>query len=84
MRSAKRRKPKETMPIDAIKIGVRHRKDLGDISSLAESIDEVGLLHPSCGEPERKTHRWRATIRSLSVGLAGAKYPFALSIFARS
>ena len=28
------------------KIGDRHRKDPGDISALAGSIQEVGLLHP--------------------------------------
>lgn len=32
--------------IDNIVIGERHRHDLGDISGLAASIDEVGLLHP--------------------------------------
>jgi ParB/RepB/Spo0J family partition protein len=32
--------------IDDIKIGERHRRDLGDITSLAQSIAEVGLLHP--------------------------------------
>jgi ParB family chromosome partitioning protein len=29
-----------------IKIGNRFRKDLGDIDSLAQSIQEIGLLHP--------------------------------------
>lgn len=29
-----------------IKIGSRHRKDLGNIEALAASIEEVGLLHP--------------------------------------
>lgn len=32
--------------ISDIKIGKRLRKDLGDIKSLAKSIEEVGLLHP--------------------------------------
>lgn len=32
--------------IDAIRVGVRHRRDLGDLASLAKSIGEVGLLHP--------------------------------------
>src|SRR5262245_30673159 len=35
-----------TKPITAIKVGKRHRKDLGDIAGLARSIEEVGLLHP--------------------------------------
>src|ERR1035441_1341386 len=34
------------MRIDQIEVGFRYRKDLGDLRSLAESIAEVGLLHP--------------------------------------
>ena len=33
-------------PIDSIAIGKRHRRDHGDIASLAASIEQVGLLHP--------------------------------------
>jgi ParB-like chromosome segregation protein Spo0J len=32
--------------LDEIIVGVRHRRDLGDLVSLAQSIDNVGLLHP--------------------------------------
>lgn len=32
--------------ISDIVVGVRHRRDLGDVASLARSIDEHGLLHP--------------------------------------
>jgi DNA modification methylase len=35
----------ETRRITAIKIGKRHRTDLGDLESLAESLETVGLLH---------------------------------------
>jgi ParB/RepB/Spo0J family partition protein len=35
-----------TVAIAAIKVGERHRRDLGDIAALAESIRTVGLLHP--------------------------------------
>jgi ParB family transcriptional regulator, chromosome partitioning protein len=35
-----------TRRISAITIGVRHRRDLGDIEGLAASIAEVGLLTP--------------------------------------
>jgi ParB/RepB/Spo0J family partition protein len=31
---------------DSIKIGKRHRRDMGDIDALAKSISEIGLLHP--------------------------------------
>ncbi len=34
------------LPIGMIRVEGRHRSDLGDIASLAESIRSVGLLHP--------------------------------------
>ncbi len=34
------------LPIENIRIGRRHRKDMGNIRALADSIAEVGLLHP--------------------------------------
>lgn len=34
------------MPCDQIRLGDRHRKDLGDLEVLAASISSVGLLHP--------------------------------------
>jgi N6-adenosine-specific RNA methylase IME4/ParB-like chromosome segregation protein Spo0J len=40
------------MNIDQIQIGFRYRKDLGDLRSLADSIGEVGLLHPVVVTPE--------------------------------
>lgn len=40
------------MRIDAIQIGFRYRKELGDLRSLADSIGEVGLLHPVVVTPE--------------------------------
>jgi len=41
-----------TLPIDGIQVGFRYRKDLGDLRSLADSIGEVGLLHPVVVTPE--------------------------------
>jgi ParB-like nuclease domain/MT-A70 len=41
-----------TMPIANIKIGIRHRKDMGDIDGLARSIAELGLLHPIVVKPD--------------------------------
>lgn len=38
--------------IEEIKISRRHRKDLGNIAELAESIDGVGLLHPIVVTPK--------------------------------
>jgi N6-adenosine-specific RNA methylase IME4 len=40
------------MNIDQIQIGFRYRKDLGDLRTLAASIDDVGLLHPVVVTPE--------------------------------
>ena len=40
------------MKISKIKIGKRHRLDLGDIKSLAASIKAVGLLHPVVIRPD--------------------------------
>ncbi len=34
------------VPVDEITIGKRHRKDMGDLESLAASINEEGLLQP--------------------------------------
>src|ERR1035441_1296119 len=38
--------PANMMRIDQIQIGFRYRKDLGDVRALADSIADVGLLHP--------------------------------------
>jgi len=35
-----------TRRIDEIVVGERHRRDLGDITSLAANLAELGLLHP--------------------------------------
>ena len=36
----------EHLAIDDVKVGKRHRQDLGDIEELSQSIADVGLLHP--------------------------------------
>ena len=38
--------------IDSITVGVRHRKDLGDMNALMRSIEEVGLLQPVTVTPD--------------------------------
>ena len=40
------------MRIEEIQVGFRYRKDLGDVRALAQSIEEVGLLHPVVVTPE--------------------------------
>jgi N6-adenosine-specific RNA methylase IME4/ParB-like chromosome segregation protein Spo0J len=42
------------LPIEHIDVGFRYRKDLGDLRPLADSIAEVGLLHPVVVTPERR------------------------------
>jgi ParB/RepB/Spo0J family partition protein len=36
----------DEIDISAIRVGERHRNDMGDIAGLARNIDEIGLLHP--------------------------------------
>jgi ParB family chromosome partitioning protein len=38
--------------VDSIAVGARHRHDLGDIDSLAASIDQLGLLQPITVTPD--------------------------------
>ncbi len=40
------------MKIDQIQVGFRYRRELGDVRALADSIAEVGLLHPVVVTPE--------------------------------
>jgi ParB-like chromosome segregation protein Spo0J len=57
--------------LSSIQIGPRYRKDLGDISQLAASIAEIGLLHPVVVTPEgmliageRRVHAFKSLGRS--------------------
>jgi hypothetical protein len=43
----------QVLPIDQIRVGERHRLDLGDIAGLAESIEDLGLLHPITVDQDR-------------------------------
>ena len=40
--------------IESVRVGERHRHDLGDVAALARSIEEVGLLHPVVVTPDRR------------------------------
>jgi IS605 OrfB family transposase len=44
--------PATYIPLDAVQIGARYRRDLGDIDGLARSIADVGLLHPIVVRPD--------------------------------
>jgi ParB family chromosome partitioning protein len=39
--------------VNEVRVGERSRKDMGDINALAESIKEVGLLHPIVIAPDK-------------------------------
>ena len=56
--------------IDAITIGPRFRKDLGDIAALAASIEDIGLLHPiivttDWTRPHHCGHMWELAVPHL-------------------
>jgi hypothetical protein len=40
------------MRVESIAIGTRHRREMGDIVTLAGSISEIGLLHPIVVRPD--------------------------------
>ena len=44
--------PPGALPVDKIRVGRRHRKDMGDVDALAQSIAEVGLLQPVVVRPD--------------------------------
>ena len=55
-------------PIFSIKVGERHRRDLGDVNGLAASIKAVGLLHPVVITPDNELiagERRLAAVKSL-------------------
>jgi ParB/Sulfiredoxin domain len=39
-------------PVDKIRVGKRHRKDMGDLDGLAASMHASGLLHPIVVSPD--------------------------------
>jgi ParB/Sulfiredoxin domain len=41
-----------TLPLAAIRVGARHRREFGNLDSLARSIDDIGLLHPIVVTPD--------------------------------
>ena len=53
------------MKISEIKIGKRHRQNLGDIATLAKSIQETGLLHPIVMTPAGELIAGRRRLEAL-------------------
>ena len=44
----------DSRPLDSIIVEGRHRKDVGDLTELAESIETIGLLHPIVITPSNR------------------------------
>lgn len=56
------------LPVDVIHVDGRHRTDLGDIKSLADSIDDIGLIHNIVVTPDHHLvagERRLAAVKSL-------------------
>jgi N6-adenosine-specific RNA methylase IME4/ParB-like chromosome segregation protein Spo0J len=49
-----RKRVAPTIPINRIKVGKRHRRDMGDIAGLARTMAELGLLQPVVVRPDGK------------------------------
>jgi ParB/RepB/Spo0J family partition protein len=64
----------KTIPLSTIRVGKRHRKDLGDIRSLARSIQEIGLLHPIVIRPDGKLIAGERRLQALKL-LGRTKVP---------
>jgi hypothetical protein len=60
--------------IATIKIGQRHRKDIGDVGPLAASMGELGLLHPVVITPDGKLIAGQRRVRA-AESLGWTKIP---------
>jgi SAM-dependent methyltransferase len=54
-------------PLKRIQVGRRFRKALGDLRALAESIDEVGLLHPVVVTPQGRLIAGRRRLEAVKL-----------------
>jgi ParB family chromosome partitioning protein len=53
--------------VSRIKVGKRFRRDLGDIQSLADSIDRLGLLHPIVITPKGRLIAGRRRLQAVKL-----------------
>ena len=54
-------------PLKRIQVGRRFRKALGDLQALAESIEEVGLLHPVVDTPQGRLIAGRRRLEAVKL-----------------
>jgi N6-adenosine-specific RNA methylase IME4 len=57
----------EQRPIAGIKVGARTRHDLGDLDGLAQSISDIGLLHPIVVAPDGHLIAGERRLRALEL-----------------
>ena len=54
-------------PLNRIRVGRRFRKALGDLTALAESVGEVGLLHPVVVTPQGRLIAGRRRLEAVKL-----------------
>jgi ParB family chromosome partitioning protein len=54
-------------PVDQIRVGERHRRDLGDLAGLAQSIASIGLLHPVVITPDGRLIAGERRLRAVEM-----------------
>ena len=65
-----------TIKLEQIKIGDRFRKDFTDVSILAKSIKEIGLMHPIVINQNNQLMVYDPNQPCLSYPRAAVGYPF--------
>lgn len=58
---------RDVLPVDEIVVGERRREDLGDISPLAQSIQQYGLLHPVVVDDENRLIAGERRLRAVQA-----------------
>ena len=66
--------PTPTRPVSAIQVRQRHRRDMGDLSGLAASMDQLGLLQPIVVRPDGRLIAGERRLRAAKL-LGWAKIP---------
>ena len=66
-----------TMPIADIKVGKRIREEMGDVQGLAESIEDIGLLHPILVTPDGLLRSGERRLRAAKL-LGWSKIPVSI------